>query len=151
MKKLYLVAVMVLISASSFCQSNQPSVYELVNFPEDHKGETITYNNIWWFPTLSAIEDKNDNIIYYQFQLDRSWKKEEKDFGMGRMDNIMGAVTKEIARQLTTDGRSGWSDCYYGDVTGHVKEVEKYGSNYLFVITRIVYHYNNGTLIKVYE
>ena len=117
----------------------EATLKQIANFPEDYVGKTFTFKNIWWYPTLVAIENKLDGQTYYQMMLDISGNG-NKEFAMGGMSTIMGVTTKTIAKKLTTDNKSGYDYHYFGDIKGKVIKTKTFGSKYLFVISEIIHH-----------
>ena len=148
MKKIVLIIIFFSILKSVNCQ--ETTLKEISNFPEDYIGKTFTFKNIWWYPTLVKKENKLDGQLYYQVMLDISGNG-SKEFAFGAMENIMAVTIKPIARQLTTDNKSGYNYNYYGDIKAKVIKTDTFGSDYLFVITEIVHHYPGGELIKTYK
>ncbi len=136
MKKI-LVCLLLFKVVGGFGQ--ETTLKEIANFPEDYLGKTFTFKNIWWYPTLVQIENKLDGQTYYQIMLDISGVG-NKEFELGAMSKIMGVTTKSIAKQLTTDAKSGYDYHYFGDVTGKVVKTKTFGSDYLFVLIDIVHH-----------
>ena len=58
---------------------------------------------------------------------------------MGGLAKIMGVVQKKITRQLVNKDMSGYVHNYYGTVTGKVIKADIYGSEYFFLISKIVH------------
>ena len=147
--RIILVILIMIIYIPLFSQT--PSVRQLVSFPEEYLGKTITFKNIYWWPVLESHKDNTSKIIYYQIKLNVSEETEEQHYVMGAMNKIMGVVLKKIAKQLVNNNMSGYYNSYYGTVTGKVIRTDIYGSEYLFVISKIVYQYQSGIIINTFE
>lgn len=124
---------------------------ELSSFPEDYLNKEISFSDIRWYPTLVGYKNEIDGKTYYQVMLQISSQNEELHFGMGGMDKIMGVVNKTIARKLTNDDKNGYEHNYFGDVYGKVIKTKTFGSEFFFVIKKIIYHNSVGIIIKTYN
>jgi hypothetical protein len=131
MKKFILIA---LLSAFIFkAKSQTPKQVQL--FPQEYLGKTITFKNIAYMPTLTEMKGM------YLVGIDIEGEGAE-EFGFGSLDKITGAVGASIAKQMSKKGYGGYSKFYYGSVTGKVvKKSLSFGSNYVFVISKIVNHW----------
>ncbi|MBU0475427.1 MAG: hypothetical protein KKF62_14865 [Bacteroidetes bacterium] len=139
-----------LLTGIVFCQSSI-TVNKLSTFPEDYINKEISFKDIWWYPTLASYKNDIDGKTYYQVMLQISASNEEKHFGMGGMDKIMGVVNKNIAMELTNDNKNGYVYNYLGDVFGKVIKTKTFGSEYFFVIKKIIHHSPEGIIIKTYN
>lgn len=137
MKKI--LVLFILFSIMERVVGQETTLKQIANFPEDYVGKTFTFKSIWWYPTLATCENKLDGQTYYQIMLDISGDG-NKEFAMGGMSTIMGVTTKSIAKQLTTDNKSGYDYHYFGDIKGKVIKTKTFGSKYLFVISEIIHH-----------
>jgi hypothetical protein len=79
---------------------------------------------------------------YYTVQIDISSSiYKEREWGFKTFSKVIGAVEKEIAKQMINKDIGGYNTYYYGAVTGKVIKSDKiFGSDYIFVITKIINH-----------
>jgi len=148
MKRFFSILIII---ASLSAIGQKVSVKELSTFPEDYLGKTITFKNVWWYPTLSNKKNNLDGITYYQVQLGVTDKYGNlTSFEMGGMAKIQSVVKKSFAKKLTTDGKNGYEKNYFGDVTGKVIKAKTFSSSYFFLISKIVYHNPDGSIITTY-
>lgn len=131
MKKSILLISVLLITLNIKAQTPK----QVQNFPQDYVGKTITFKNVAYMPTLKKFKDM------YLIGIDIEGEGNE-EFGFGSLDGITGAVGSNIARQMSKKGYGGYTKFYYGSVTGKVvKKSLSFGSDYVFVITKIVNHW----------
>lgn len=143
-------AMLMLPSGAAFAQ--QPSVLQLTRFPEDFLGKTVTFKNIWWYPVLHNVRDTKTRIEYFSIQLDVSEGDGDRSFSStGAMSKVGSVVGRKIAKQLAADHKGGYEYNYLGDIAGYIVKAHTFGNEYFFVITKIVHHETDGTLIKVYQ
>lgn len=142
MKKNITLLVFAVLCSCVFAQKT--TLKQLVSNPEPYLEKTFTFKNIWWYPNLSELENKQDGQKYFNIKLDIS-EDGSKKFELGRLSPMVGVTTKSIANQLTMDKKSGYSYHYFGDVTGKVVKVPNSENKYLFVITEIIYHGPDST------
>ena len=112
-------------------------------FPEEYVGKIITFKNIRYWPILEEFSG------YYTVQIDLSTPEtilnlsvyNETEWGFKLLNKIVGVVEKDIARLMINKEVGGYNTFYYGTITGTVIKSDKiFGSDYLFVITKIINH-----------
>lgn len=133
MKSLLTALVCLLIGLSTV----QAQVPKKINaFPEDYVGKTLTFKNTAFWPRLHELSG------YYEVQINVSDDLNADEWGFGSMDKIYGAVTKPLAKKMINANFGGDNtQFYYGTVTGKViKSSKVFGSDYIFLITKIVNH-----------
>ena len=133
MKKVFVLLVLVFL-----CNSNMYSqtAKKVNSFPEDYLEKTITFSNTRYWPILFEFDG------YYTIQIDISSSiYEEREWGFKTFNKIIGVVKKNIAKQMISKDIGGYNSYYYGTVTGKVIKSDKiFGSDYLFVINKVINH-----------
>jgi len=142
MKNFSIVFILVSLFYSASAQTT--TLKQLSTNPDKYLEQTFTFKNIWWYPNLTELENKQDGQTYFNIKLDIS-DNGSKKFEMGRLSSIVGVTTKSIATQLTNDKKSGYAYNYFGDITGKVIKINSSVNKYLFVITEIIYHSPDST------
>lgn len=135
--KITLLLTMAILSVNSIVFGQ--SAKKVNSFPEDYVGKTITFNNTRYLPSLKEWWG------YYTVEIDIAAELYyEHEWGFEMFDKIIGVVDKEIAKQMINKDIGGYNSLYYGSVTGKViKSDEIVGSDYIFLITKIVNHHRN--------
>ncbi|MEO8399834.1 MAG: hypothetical protein ABI550_08490 [Ignavibacteriaceae bacterium] len=117
---------------------NKPKVgnpRDVNNFPEDYVDQMLVFKNIRYWPTLQKMAD------YYTIQIDIANSGQEREWGFVTMSTIIGVVEKDIAKKMSKDEVGGYNKFYFGTITGRViKSKEIFGSDYIFIITKIINH-----------
>lgn len=132
MKKI-IILTLLLISATGLSAQTPMKVNV---FPEDYIGKTITFTNTAFWPRLHELNG------YYEVLINVSDGLDGDEWGFGSLDKIYGAVNKALAKKMLSAGFGGENtQYYYGTVTGRViKSSKAFGSDYIFLITKIVNH-----------
>jgi hypothetical protein len=129
-RKLLPILILLLINTTI----NAQTAKNVHTFPEDYIGKTITYENIRYWPVLKEFNG------YYTVQIDIAASLiEEREWGFQTMNKVIGVVEKNIAKQMINKEIGGYKSFYYGTIVGSVIKSNKiFGSEYLFVVTKII-------------
>lgn len=118
---------------NTYCQTPK----KVNTFPEDYVGKTISFRDIKYWPLLVEYNG------YYTVQIDvsnSSWENEvEREWGFKVLNQIIGVVGKDIAKQMINKDVGGYNHLYFGAVTGTVVKSDLiFGSHYMFIIPKII-------------
>lgn len=135
--KFFLFSTLLFINTVVSIYAQTPK--QVNSFPEDYIGKTIIFKNIAYWPIL-----KEDNGYYSVCISISNSYGELSSWGFQRLDKIIGVVEKGIAKQMINQNLGGYADYYFGTVTGTVvKSKQVFGSDYLFIISKILTHHLN--------
>ncbi|WDF55263.1 hypothetical protein [Mucilaginibacter sp. KACC 22063] len=131
MKKSLIYFIVFFIAASSSAQTPK----KVNQFPEDYLGKTVTFKNVAFWPRLHELNG------YYEVLINTSDDVDGDTWGFGSLDKIYGAVMKPLAKKMISANFGGkTTQYYYGSVTGRIIKSKVFGSDYIFLITKIVNH-----------
>jgi len=125
--------------------------FQVSRFPERYLGHEITFRNIWWYPSLAPVTDNSTNTEYFGVYPNVSQVGGIDFQGMGALGKTRGVVPGRIAEQLVLHGIGGYEMNYFGTITGRLIRAEAFGSEYFFVIHKIVHHGTEGTELRVFQ
>lgn len=116
--------------------SNAQTPKKVSSFPEDYIGKTITFRNIAFWPKLHELSG------YYEVLINVSDDPNGDEWRFGSLAKIYGAVGKNLAKKMINANFGGGNtQYYYGTVTGKIiKSSKVFGSDYIFLITKLVNH-----------